>query len=110
MKAFQDVKFKYKDEVYSVKSNNVFRLIGQIEEVISLGEILNPNPSMMKICSAFACCVNYAGGNTTGEKVYCHIFSDESFSPVDAVANLQSLMIPPDEYKISQGTQEDIKK
>lgn len=110
MKAFQDITFTFKGESYFVKSNNVFRLIGQVEEVISIGEILNPNPSMMKVCTAFACCINYAGGKTTGEDVYCYLFSDDEFSPLDAVKNLQSLMIPPDEYKIAQGTKEDIKK
>jgi hypothetical protein len=113
---FQDITFEYKDETHKIKSNNVFRLVQQLHEIIPLASILNPVDdegkerfSIFDVCEAFECCVNYAGGNTDTEEVYCELFGDNPLSMNDVIHRIHMIVVPPEKYA-PEPSKEDLKK
>ena len=113
MSVFQDITFEFKDKEYTVKSNAVFRLIAQIDEIVTLSELLSQDKeayvSPIKICEAFACCIRYAGGTAKAEDVYGELFGDNPLNPRDVIVQLQMFVVPPSKY-ITVSADDDLKK
>lgn len=110
MAVFQDVTFEWKDEQYIVKGNQVFRLIAELEEVITIAEIVNGCQSMTKISAAYAVCLNFAGAKVSSEEVYEALFGSDSISPIEYLQSLIDIVIPPKKLQVEQKEDDSKKK
>lgn len=111
MSVFKDITFEFDGEQYTVKSNNVFRLIAQIEEVIPVSELFSGSPKMTKIAEAYFTCLSYCGADTTVEEVYAQLFNDGGASASLYVQALVAMVIPPEKFRtVSEGEEEKKQK
>ena len=101
MSVFQEVIFGFKGEEYTVPANKVMKLIAEVEDIVSLGDLTTGRgPHISKLAAAYCYCINYAGGKATIEQVYETLFGvDENLSSATAVTNLIALMVPPSSYQ-----------
>lgn len=99
MGIFQPVKLTWNDIEYTVPANQVMGLIAQIEDVVTLAELLNKKGAPMgKVAMAYGNALRYAGAKVADEEVYKGMFSQDASNVVQAaVAGLLSMMIPPTE-------------
>jgi len=103
MGVFEDVKLSWKDKVYTIKADNIMRLLARLEsEDISLYDLRSHRPPLAKISIAYAIALNHAGCPVIPEEVYAEMFSgtaDVSAIVAGAVTGLMMLMTPPDNYQ-----------
>jgi hypothetical protein len=100
MAIFDDVTLGYGGEEYTVKHDEVMRLIGKVEDVISLAELTRDGgPRLTRLSEAYAVALNYAGCKVTIEDVYASLFGgDGGATAQGAVTGLLMLMLPPATY------------
>ena len=117
MRKFQNITFAYKGDNLTIKSNEVFLLVQQLHEIIPLSFIVNPIDengkqrfSVFDTCEAFACCVNYAGGQATQEEIYCELFGENPIAMEDLILRIQMVVVPPEEFIVEQSDNEELKK
>lgn len=103
MAIFEDVTLGYGGKEYTVKHDEVMKLIGKIEDVISLAELTRDGgPRLSRLSEAYAVALNYAGCSVTIDEVYASLFGDTgSSSAQGAVTGLLMLMLPPATYNPS---------
>lgn len=100
MSVFKDITFEFKGETYTVKADNVYRLLADLYDCVHPSDVLSEKPNLPKLANAFALCVNYCGGKTTGEEIYASMFSGESnLNTPEVVGALMLLIVPPSEYQ-----------
>ena len=101
MAIFQDVTLAWKGEEYTVKSNQVMRLIAKIEDEITLQDLSRPQVPMAKIAMAYAVALQYAGcRGVIADDVYAALFDGETAQvAVTAVEALMMIMVPPSTYQ-----------
>lgn len=99
MGIFQPVTFKWKEQEYTVQANQVMGLIAQIEDVITLAELLKRKGApLAKVAMAYAAALRYAGAKVSDEEIYKGMFSSNASETIQAaIAGLLSMMIPPEE-------------
>jgi len=100
MAIFEDVTLGYGGDEFTVKHDEVMKLIAKIEDVISLTELTRDGgPRLTRLSEAYAVALNYAGCKVTIEDVYASLFGgDGSASAQAAVTGLLMLMLPPATY------------
>lgn len=105
MKKFQDVKLSWKGDVYTVKAENIMRLIAKLEAEISLAELscIRGTPPLAKLSIAYAIALDHAGADVTAEDVYFELFEGDSANVASIVSGsitgLMMLMTPPATYE-----------
>jgi len=116
---FNDIELDYNGEKFTVKANEVMRLISKVEDIITLGKLIESaqtgSPPMAKISMAYGCMLRYAGSTVKDQEVYQDMFSGQNAAQnaSDACMSLLALMIPPnvgnDEKKKAAGKQSTTK-
>ena len=102
MSRFQDVTLSYNGKDYTVKADQVMKLILILEDIVSLQRLADPNnPPMGKISEAYAAALAYAGCKSVStEDIYFSLFSEGSAAEAqNAVNGILSMMVPPQDYK-----------
>lgn len=102
MSSFKDITFEFGGETYTVKANNVFRLIAQIEEVITVTELFTLNAEKLplaRLADAYAVCLKYAGAKAEPEDVYCSMLANGAGDVINYVQGLVAVVIPPEELR-----------
>lgn len=99
MSIFQPVTLKWDDKEYVVPANQVMGLIAQIEDVITLAELMNKKGApLARVSMGYGAALRYAGAKVKDEDVYKGMFSENASATIQAaVAGLLSMMIPPQE-------------
>ena len=96
MSVFQDVELTWKGAQHTVPANRVMGLICEIEEHITLAELLSEKGAPMgRLAKAYAAALKYAGAPATPELVYESLFKDSHQNIPEAVNGLLSMMLPP---------------
>jgi hypothetical protein len=99
MAIFEDISLTFGGDEFTIKGNQVMKLIAQIEDVISLQE-LTSQPKLSKLAEAYALAINYAGGKVMIDEVYASLFGDGGSENVqNSITNLIMMMIPPSNYQ-----------
>jgi len=100
MAIFEDVTLGYGGEEYTVKHTEVMRLIGKIEDVISLAELTRDGgPRLSRLSEAYAVALNYAGCKVTIDEVYASLFGGNGMAMAQgATTGLLMVMMPPSTY------------
>lgn len=110
MSIFQDITLTWKGKEYVIKGNNVLRLIAQIEDVITLQELLKfaqkGAAPVAKISSAFTLALRYAGVKVSDEEVYASCFGAQHAAK-NATLTLLTMMTPPDDLILKNTEEED---
>ena len=99
----QDVTLVWKGDEYRVEAREVLPLIAKIEEIITLGELIDESQSgkirLARLAKAYGEALRYAGAKLTDEDVYEGMFACHDRSVI--VRSIQTLtaimfaMIPP---------------
>jgi hypothetical protein len=99
MSIFQPVTLKWNDEEYIVPANQVMGLIAQIEDAVTLNELMSKKgPPLAKVAMGYGAALRYAGAKVKDDEVYQAMFGKQASSAIQsAVAGLLSMMIPPEE-------------
>ena len=97
----QDVTFNWKGTEYRVEAREVLPLIARVEDVITLGELVDASNTgkvpIAKLSKAFGVALRYAGAKVTDEEMYAGMFSGEKLSAVRmSIMALISMMVPPE--------------
>lgn len=94
---FKPVTLSWKGAEYEVAADKVMMLIAQIEDVITLPELLNPKGRpLAKISMAFGAALRYAGAKVRDDEIYASMFAaGSSDAAAAAVSGLLSMMLPP---------------
>lgn len=96
MSIFQEVELTWKGEKHVVPANKVMGLICEIEEHITLAELLSEKGAPMgRLAKGYAAALKYAGAPATPEMVYESLFADSQQNIPEAVNGLLSMMLPP---------------
>lgn len=97
MSIFQPVTLKWNDDEYVIPANQVMGLIAQIEDAITLNELLGKKGAPLgRVAMGYGAALRYAGARVTDEEVYQSMFGGESGATVQAaVTGLLTMMIPP---------------
>lgn len=99
MAIFEDISLTFGGDEFTIKGNQVMKLIAQIEDVISLQE-LTSQPKLSKLAEAYALAINYAGGKVMIDDVYASLFGDGGSENIQSsITNLIMMMIPPSNYQ-----------
>ncbi len=99
MAIFEDISLTFGGDEFTIKGNQVMKLIAQIEDVISLQE-LTSQPKLSKLAEAYALAINYAGGKVMIDDVYSSLFGDGGSENIQSsITNLIMMMIPPSNYQ-----------
>ena len=99
MAIFEDISLTFGGDEFTIKGNQVMKLIAQIEDVISLQE-LTSQPNLSKLAEAYALAINYAGGKVMIDEVYASLFGDGGPENIQSsITNLIMMMIPPSSYQ-----------
>lgn len=98
MSIFQPVTLKWNGDEYIVPANQVMGLIAQIEDAITLPELLGKKGAPLgRVAMGYGAALRYAGARVTDEQVYQGMFGGDSSTTIQAaVTGLLSMMIPPD--------------
>lgn len=101
MAIFQDITLTWKGEDYTVKSNQVMRLIAVVENEVTLDDLSKPQPPLAKISMGYAVALQYAGcRHVIADDVYAALFDGETAQvAVTAVESLMMIMVPPSTYQ-----------
>ena len=101
------VTLTYNDKQYEIPADSILPLIAQIEDVITLSQLIDTQkPSPAKLSMAFGIALRHAGAKVTDSEIYASVFKSGSASAMtQAVAGLMALMIPPVDIqnKVSDG-------
>lgn len=101
------VTLTFEDKKYEIPADKILPLIAQIENVITLGQLLDEqNPAPAKLSMAYGIALRYAGAKVTDGEIYTSIFKNNSAQMMaEAVSGLMALMIPPEaiQKKVSSG-------
>lgn len=95
---FKTVTLTWKGKTYEVAPDQVMRLIAQIEDVITLTELLNPRGRpLAKISMAYGAALRYAGAQVRDDEIYESMFTSgvSAEASASAVSGLLSMMLPP---------------
>jgi len=105
MSIFKDVTLAWKGQEYTVKSNEVMKLIAKVEDVITMGELTQATGhKLTRISEAYAVALCHAGCSVSIEEVYQSLFGQGGADAAsNAIAGLLMLMVPPDTYNPEAG-------
>lgn len=95
---FNDIELEYNGKVRTIKANEIMPLIGKVEHIIPLSELLSGGaPPMATISMAYGAMLRYAGFAVSDAAVYADMFSGSKAAQAatEAATNLMVLMIPP---------------
>jgi hypothetical protein len=99
MSVFKDVNLSFKGKEYKIPSSNILMAIAQVEEVVSLQDLLGGKINLSKLAMAFGLAL-VAGGYTgdAANEVYSSFFESEAAAKNsgDATTALLLMMIPPE--------------
>ena len=100
MSVFEDITLGFAGEEYTVKSNQVMKLIAMVEEVITLRELSQDGgPRLTRLAEAYKVALNYAGADVTVEQVYESLFGNGGANNVaQVIQSLIMMMLPPSTY------------
>lgn len=99
MSIFKDVVFGFKGEEFKVKSNKIMRLIGMVEDVVTLQDLTSGKVKLSKLAEAYTECLKYAGAEVEVEEVYESLFGGQGANSVqESITALIMLMLPPSSY------------
>lgn len=102
MAIFNDVTLAWAGVEYTVKSNQVMRLIAVLEDHVTIQDLSRPQgPPMARVAMAFASALQFAGArNVIADDVYAALFDGETAQDtVNAVSALMMIMVPPSTYQ-----------
>jgi len=107
----KDVTFVWKRTEYRVEAREVLPLIAKVEEIVTLGELIDESQSgkirLARLAKAYGEALRYAGATLTDDEVYEGMFASKDRTVIVlAMRTLTALMfpmIPPDHL------QEDVK-
>lgn len=100
MAIFKDVTLFYEDAEYTIKSKDMMKVICEIEEVITLSELIDGGNKVKiaKLACAYGTVLRFAGCRVTDEEIYQKNFSAEAKVDImNCVTGLLMLMVPPPE-------------
>lgn len=99
MAIFQDITLSFGGDDFIVKADNVLGLIAEIEEIVTIGELLDrKHIKAAKISKAFGVALRYAGARVRDDEIYLSMFKDgESGRIFSTINELLLLMTPPAE-------------
>lgn len=108
MSVFKDVTLFYKGDEFTVKSDEILRLIAKVEGEISIQELTrSEGPPLSKLALAYTVALQYAGAKANHDEVYHGLFSGESGSNVSqALTGLLLMMLPPSTYQPAETAKE----
>ena len=97
----QDVTFNWKGTEYRVEAREVLPLIAKVEDVITLGELVDASNTgkikTVQLARAFATALNFAGAKVTDEEVRLGMFTGDKLQAIrSALMVLISMMVPPE--------------
>lgn len=97
MSLFKTVTLSWKGEDFEVAADKVMLLIAQVEDIITLPELLNPKGRpLAKISMAYGVALRYAGAKVRDDEVYAAMFAEGSSDAAsNAVNGLLLMMVPP---------------
>lgn len=100
MGIFQDIILAWQGQEFTVKSNEVMKLIAKVEDVVSLGELTQASgPKLSRLSEAYAVALSHAGCPVSIEEVYASLFGQGGRDVASkAVSGLVMMMLPPDTY------------
>lgn len=102
MAVFDAIKLSWKGVEYTVDTDDsIMKMLSQIEEVLTLGEITGGKPPpMAKMAMAYATALRFAGCYVKDADVYASMFGKGNAEFIaEAVTGLLSMMIPPDHLR-----------
>lgn len=99
MSIFQELTLTWKGNDYTVKPENMLRLIAQVEDVITLNELYNFSQKgaapLSKLAIAYGLMLRYAGAKVTDEELYRAISSGKEQAAATATQSILMMMLPP---------------
>lgn len=99
MSLFQEISITWKGQDYSVAPDNIMRMMAQVEDIITLGELLKHNEKggapMFKLSMAFGVILRYAGAKASDDEVYGELISGGNNKSAEITTMLLSMMLPP---------------
>ena len=106
---FKDLTLTWRGRKYTLPANRAFKCIGDVERVLSLGELHRALSSgdapYVSVSEAYALILQHAGDHdATGEEIYAELFSgpDSALTAAQALQTLVTLMVPPGLTKRAQ--------
>lgn len=107
MKPFPPVTLEFKGESYEVQPENVWGLIGTIENIISRGKLAlrlaDQDPPETKIAEAYAAALKYAGaGNVDPREVMHGATLEDSVNHGMALFNILSIASQPEGAEVAE--------
>lgn len=112
MAIFEDVPIKWDGKEYTIRGNEVLRLVAKIEELFTMGELhdclMLGRVPFAKLAMAYSVILRHVGlTNITADEVYDKMFKDGGQElrsrGIQALVTLQTLMIPPEHLKEAAG-------
>ena len=104
MAVFEPVTLTWQGEEFTVPADRVMGLICEVEEVVTLGELMGKKTTPVgKVSRAYAAALRYAGARVRDDEVYAGMFSSGGENINQAVNGLLSMMIPPSHLAGSGG-------
>ncbi|RMG71933.1 MAG: hypothetical protein D6711_14240 [Chloroflexi bacterium] len=97
---FDDIKITHNDKGYTIQSDNVLKLVAQVERIISVVELAKlvseGTPPLASIAMAYGIILRYAGATITDEEIYREFFSDSDAAATaqNCILTLLQLMVP----------------
>jgi hypothetical protein len=103
MAIFEEVRFGWNGREYKIPPDQVMRLLAQIEDVVTMGDLyrysVSGRPPLAKLATAYGLALRYAGANVSDEEIYVGMFKSKGkelqTTVVRAIQALLSLMVPP---------------
>jgi hypothetical protein len=83
----KSIKLEWQGAEYFVGESEVFELAGEIEEVVTLGDLarMKDSPKFVKLSKAYAVMLKFAGAqNVTAQQVHAHIMASIKGASEDA--------------------------
>lgn len=108
MNIFKDVVLGFNGDEFTVKHDEVMKLICELEDIISLNELVSGGtPKLGKLATAYTVALNYAGSTAKVNDVYASLFASEGAKAASqAITGLLVLMLPPETYNNESATGE----
>jgi len=112
MSIFKPVVLSFDGQDYTVKPENVLRLIAQVEDVISIADLYGKQRTpLAKLCQAYGIALRYAGCNVTDDDLYAKIFQTGSAQfTTNAISGLLMMMVPPADLVSEQPKKKPVTK
>lgn len=108
---FEPIPLEWSGKKYLIPADNVLRVIAQIEDVLTLGQLASAQSHgrlpLAKIAIAFGIALRHAGAEVSDEDVYNGMFSaggaELQRRALTAVFTLQAMMVPPEHLRANPG-------